>query len=137
MIKFRPHHFLCTLCFKGKGYSNAFVKNYQRLVSMLKTDAGDDAAIQVVFEADIICSPCPHKRGTGCQTQDKINLLDQKHAEALGLNENEIITWGEAKRRIQEKISLEKFNQICAACEWKKYGICESVLKNFIGASNR
>ena len=30
MLEFRPHHFLCTLGFEGKGYSDEFVRNYYR-----------------------------------------------------------------------------------------------------------
>ena len=31
-IRFRPHHFLCSLGFEGKGYSEAFTANMTGIV---------------------------------------------------------------------------------------------------------
>ena len=42
MLKFRPHHFLCTLGFQGKGYSPGFVANFQAIADRLR---GPDLAV--------------------------------------------------------------------------------------------
>lgn len=134
-IKFRPHHFLCTLCFQGKGYSPEFVRNYKHILEQLS----DDTKITIVQETDSICSPCPHKRESKCVSQEKIELLDTQHAKALQLDlknkDNNLsleLTWKQAKNLIKKNMTLEKFHKICAPCEWKKYGICEKVLTKFL-----
>ena len=125
-IEFRPHHFLCTFCFKGKGYSPEFVDNYQVIAAQLKQDA--DTPIRVVNHTDSICSPCPHRQGLRCTTEAKVQHLDQAHAGALEIQPGDVLTWREAKNRIAERIDLNTFHKICATCSWKASGICESVL---------
>jgi hypothetical protein len=128
MIYFRPHHFLCSIGYEGKGYSDDFVKNYDQIVEKLRQPGGDEALLKVVVHTDDICSVCPHKRGLLCQTQKKIESLDKRHAEALSLVEGEILSWWDAKKRIKEKISLDIFHAICKGCQWKDLGICEKAL---------
>ena len=36
MLSFRPHHFLCTLGFEGKGYSDAFTRNMAEIADALR-----------------------------------------------------------------------------------------------------
>lgn len=130
-VTFRPHHFLCTLCFKGKGYSPTFIANYKEIYQNLHKEKGEHTPIKVVSHTDSICSPCPHKRDLTCAAQEKINKLDDAHAAVLEINAGDVLTWQQGKQRIKEKMTLEKFHTICAPCEWKKYGICEETLKNF------
>jgi uncharacterized protein len=132
MITFRPHHFLCTLCFQGKGYSAHFVANYKKIVQQLRNENGYDTPIKVVRETDSICTACPHSRGTKCNTEETIVPLDDAHAEALGLKEGDVLSWGEAKELIRENIDLSKFKTICATCSWQSLGICEIALSKFI-----
>lgn len=131
-IPFRPHHFLCTLCFQGKGYSPDFIRQYKKIHATLSEPEGDGVALQVVNETDAICAPCPHKRGRVCATETKIKQLDTAHANALTLIEGETLTWGEAKIRIQNQLTLEIFHDICEPCSWKSYGLCETVLTAFL-----
>jgi len=127
-IHFRPHHFLCTLGFQGKGYSIPFVKNFQNIVEQLNADP--DSLIQVTKGLDQICGSCPNKKeNNSCDKQTKIERLDKAHQTILGLEENQIISWKEAKRLIKEKMSIEDFHAACEGCEWKVYGVCETALK--------
>lgn len=128
-IKFRPHHFLCSLGFAGKGYSDEFVANYSRIVEQLRGPLGDETKLKVVEQTDSVCAPCPHRRGTLCETQEKIEILDKAHAEILNLVPGEILTWGEAKQRIKNHMTLEKFDQACAPCSWKQLGVCQEALE--------
>lgn len=130
-VNFRPHHVMCTLSFQGKGYSPEFVNNYKHIVQ----DLTEDTQISIVQQTDDICAPCPHKRGLSCAEQEKIKLLDQQHQEALGLREDSL-SWKEAKNLIKQNMTMEKFHHICSPCEWKKFGICEKVLKNFLAENN-
>lgn len=128
MLKFRPHHFLCTIGYEGKGYSKPFTDNYDQIAERLRAPDGDQTNIQVVFHTDDICAPCPHQRGLLCATQQKISSLDARHTKALNLQNNEILSWGEAKERIKQKISIDTFHEICKGCQWKALGICEKAL---------
>jgi hypothetical protein len=128
MLKFRPHHFLCTVGYQGKGYSAEFVKNYDVIAAGLRVPNGDATLIEVVEKTDSICVPCPSKRGDLCETQAKIDHLDRAHAKILSLKEGDTLTWGEAKKRIVENFSEEAFESACAPCSWKALGICKTAL---------
>jgi uncharacterized protein len=130
ILKYRPHHFLCTLGFIGMGYSPEFIQNFEKIVSILKKPDGDDTEIKVIFTADSICIPCPNKRDDGCKSQARINRLDKAHATALQIKDGDTLTWSEAKKRIAKNISLDEFNKICAPCPWKQHGVCEKALEN-------
>lgn len=133
-LPFKPHHFLCTLGFEGKGYSSAFIDNFSAVKTYLESEEGKDHLLQVTLENDIICSPCPHKRETLCSAQSKIEKLDLAHLNALSLGEKETLTWKEAKEKIKHHIALDTFNAICTPCEWKKFGMCEKALENLLTA---
>lgn len=132
MIRYRPHHFLCTIGFQGRGYSPEFVSGFQKIVDVLRAPDGDLAQIEIVGETDSICEPCPNRRGTLCTTQEKISRLDHQHANALGWKSGETVSWREAKDRIKSKLTLEKFNHICDGCEWKSLGVCEEALSKLL-----
>ncbi len=127
-IKFRPHHFLCTVGFQGKGYSPEFVQNFSDIVSILNGPQGDTTEIEVTDITDSICAPCPLKREHLCVTQEKIQSLDNNHSATLNIKPGQNITWGDAKKRIVEKMTLSEFNHACAQCGWKSLGICEQAL---------
>lgn len=129
MIYFRPHHFLCTLGFRGKGYSDAFVRNFSRIVQQLRSPEGASEKITVIFETDHICKPCPNRRSKLCVEQEKIEKLDQAHAHSLNLKEGDVLTWQEAKERINQRIDEETFDQICSGCSWKDLGFCREALR--------
>lgn len=128
-LRYRPHHFLCSLGFEGKGYSDAFTTNMAAIVvGRLRAAEGDQTEIEVVRTTDDICAPCPKRRGTLCTSQDKIDRLDTAHASALELIDGERLTWGAAKSRIRERVKPGDLAQICAGCDWLPLGVCEAAL---------
>ncbi len=129
-MKFRPHHFLCTLGFQGKGYSSEFVENFQQIADRLRGSGGEDVVIEVVGQTDSICAPCPNRRETACTSQQKIETLDRAHQQVLGLEVGQTLTWGEALDRIAGQVEVEDFHRICEPCSWKSLGICEAALKS-------
>ncbi|MCM2278066.1 MAG: DUF1284 domain-containing protein [Oligoflexia bacterium] len=134
MLRFRPHHFLCTLGFEGKGYSPEFIRNFSRLAEELRsTPAGEEIQIEVTTISDSICQPCPDRRGEGCQSEIKIQTLDLAHARILGLSPGERLSWGEAKRRIAERMTPGAFENACAPCSWKELGVCRQALERLRG----
>ena len=130
-LQFRPHHFLCTLGFEGKGYSEEFVQGFQEIADHLRMNgtAGDLTPIEVTAVTDSICAPCPNRQGTLCSTQTKIQALDNAHAAVLGIRAGDVLSWSEAKKRIVEKVTDEAFDAICAPCGWKELGVCHAALK--------
>jgi len=130
-VRYRPHHFLCSLGFQGKGYSDEFSANMTRIVmGNLRAPGGDDTMIEVVGITDDICAPCPKRRGTLCSSQDKITALDYRHARALGLFDGSTLTWGEAKRRIVKRVPPGSLQNLCKGCEWLELGLCEAALSD-------
>ena len=130
-ISFRPHHFLCALSFQGKGYSPEFVANFAAIMQRLNAVDGDEIEITVSGHTDSICEPCPSRRDQLCETQEKITRLDNAHAEILQLSAGEKLTWGDAKQRIADYMTLPDFQRACDGCSWKSFGICENVLNTF------
>ncbi len=127
MIKFRPHHFLCTYCFIGAGYNLDFIENYREIKAVLDSD--DLTKIEVSNSLDNICKQCPNNiNGEQCDTESKVQKLDQLHMQALDLQIGDIVTWRQAKSLIKTKISLEVFDSICEKCEWKKLNICKDII---------
>jgi uncharacterized protein len=128
-IRYRPHHFLCSLGFEGKGYSEAFTANMSAIVmGRLRAPDGDTAVIEVTAGLDDICAPCPKNRGHACEVQARIDRLDAAHAEALGLRAGDRLTWGEAKGRIRTEVPPGSLAGLCAGCEWEPFGMCEAAL---------
>lgn len=128
-VTFRPHHFLCALGFQGKGYSDRFTANMAGIVGQLRGPGGDDTQIEVTFEADHICAPCPHRRGLGCDKAGQINALDRRHAQALGLRDGDCLSWGAAKARIRAHVPPGALTQLCAGCSWLELGLCQTALR--------
>jgi len=137
-ITFRPHHFLCALGYQGKGYDDAFTENMDSIVADgLHQDDGENTLITVTRQADIICGPCPHRRGQGCASQEQINKLDTRHAERLNLVDGETLSWGEAKERISLKVKKGDLSSLCKGCQWLELGLCEDALSSLIDSKRQ
>ena len=132
-ITFRPHHFLCSLGYQGKGYDDAFTANMDHVVADgLHQEGGDETLITVTREAAVICGPCPHRRGQGCASQEKIDGLDARHAARLNLVDGETLSWAEAKTRIAAKVKSGDLFDLCKGCQWLELGLCEDALAKLI-----
>lgn len=128
-LRYRPHHFLCSLGFQGKGYSPGFTANMTAIVmGRLRAPQGDATEITVIAALDDICAPCPKRRGSACASQDQIDRLDQAHASALSLRPGDRLTWGQAKARIRQNLPPGSLATLCAGCQWEPYGMCEAAL---------
>lgn len=128
-IRYRPHHFLCSLGFEGKGYSEAFAANMAAIVlGQLRAKGGETTLIEVTEVTDDICAPCPKRRGTLCTEQAKIDALDAAHAKAIDLKPGDKLTWGDALSRIRTSVQPGDLAGICAGCSWLEYGMCEAAL---------
>ena len=131
-VEFRAHHFLCALGFEGKGYSNGFVANMAQIVGDLR--AAPDTIIEVVELTDDICTPCPKRRDTSCLNQTRIMALDRRHADALGLQVGDRLSWAEAQQRIQQRVTTDTLRRICAGCAWLDQGMCLNAVERLNAA---
>ena len=129
-VRYRPHHFLCSLGYEGKGYSEAFTDNMTAIVmGRLRAAGGDATVIEVTGATDDICAPCPKRRGRLCTDQAKIKALDRAHAAALRLEPHERLTWAEAKDRIRAHVPPGSLKTLCKGCQWEPLGLCEAALR--------
>ena len=54
MKKFRVHHILCTVLYRGEGYSGTFCDNMTQKVRELKADP--EEPLMLVTDPDMICA---------------------------------------------------------------------------------
>lgn len=128
-LRFRPHHFLCSLGFAGAGYDDDFTVNMEEIVmGRLRARDGDTVEIEVVEGLDAICAPCPNNAGEDCTNAGRIRAIDARHAAALGLHAGERLTWGEARARIRAQVAPGDLARLCAGCPWLELGLCEAAL---------
>ena len=119
----RPHHGLCIQNFRGKGYSDEFVREMARIVALL--EANPKQQITLHAGADVVCKACPHKTsGLGCDSGQKVLSYDQRCLSLCGLREGDSLTWEEYRDRLREAVVLPKrYREVCIDCQW--IGICE------------
>jgi uncharacterized protein len=129
VLEFRPHHFLCALGYRGNGYSAEFIAGFDAVAERLRAPGGDATPIRVTAATDSICAPCPNRRGDLCATEEKIGKLDRAHAATLGIAAGEVLSWGDAKRKIAAEFTEERFDEACAPCSWRPLGICRQALR--------
>lgn len=119
-LRIRPHHGLCLQFYEGKGYSDEFTAHMTYVKNMLE----NGCRAVVVQGADDICSVCPNRRGSGCVSDDKVNLYDNRVMEACGLKAGKEIGWEEFAALVQQNIILTgKKKRICPDCQWSR--ICQ------------
>ncbi|UWQ20674.1 DUF1284 domain-containing protein [Jannaschia sp. W003] len=123
-IALRPHHVLCAIGFRGRGYDDGFVGNMARVVGGLRAGA----RVWITGEADAICAPCPRRRGAGCEADAAIARLDAAHSEALGIAPGERHDWTALERRAAERVVPEDLDRLCEGCRWLPLGLCRGAL---------
>ncbi|MEM8849723.1 MAG: DUF1284 domain-containing protein [Pseudomonadota bacterium] len=133
-IRLRPHHVLCSIGFEGQGYNGPFTANMVRIVmGILRAPSGLDERILITGQADAICAPCPHRIGLGCEYNDKINKIDEAHAELLDLPIGLQLTWADALERAKQRVEPDDLDRICDGCRWLDSGMCKKALAHLKG----
>ena len=128
-LPYRRHHFLCSLGFEGKGYSDAFTASMAAIVQgRLRAPGGAATLIGVTATADAICAPCPKRQGSGCIEQARIDALDAAHGAALGIAPGDQLTWGDALALIRARVMPGDLARLCVGCRWHAEGMCEAAL---------
>lgn len=119
----RPHHGLCINFFKGKGYSAYFVRKMTDLIEELKDNPEKEIILQC--KTDILCSACPHNKGSLCESAEKVLEYDRKCLELCGISEGEVLKWRQFHEAVKNTIlTPQRLNEICADCQWSE--ICHN-----------
>jgi len=126
-IRLRAHHLLCVLTFKGKGYSPAFVGNYQQIVTRL--NQGEPVAL--VEGPDDICKPMLDDRHAHCRT----SRVTRRDADALKWvlsvcpelpgSTPMLVLDRDRVARLREAFARQPRRQPCLGCEWAD--LCNAV----------
>ncbi len=136
MIRLRGHHLLCMLTYVGKGYSPAFVENYDAIAGRLS--AGEK--ILVVDGPDDVCAPllCDadcHCRETSVQERDRRALAALSTLLEIPLEAGATLRLDAARlRRMRAAFAAGRIRLACAAagdrpaCEWSS--LCSRIAED-------
>jgi len=130
MLLLRPHHINCIFFYKGLGYSKAFIKGMDNILSLLKKEP--NTRIKLIINCDDLCTSCPNRNSHNlCITKEKVDNLDYNTLQIYKLKENHEYTFDEIINTIYKGFNINKFKKICSSCNWYKEGICsDDVLKH-------
>ena len=121
MVHLRPHHGVCLLNFRGKGYSDAFSQNMAAMQERLFAHPEED--ICITKGADDLCAQCPNRRGAAC-TSEHPPIFDENVLRMTGLSYGQVLTWEDFSEATRP-ISLYQLEESCLDCEWLE--LCKSI----------
>ena len=128
IIHLRPHHLLCILTYVGKGYSQAFIDNFDQIIEDLN---GGSSRIKLVNKPDDICAPrlCDPDDTTCHCLNDSIQHRDKDALTDLNLqNDDEIILTKSLISTLRTDYKTHKIRTACQECEWHDF--CTDIAKN-------
>lgn len=119
---------LCTVLYKGHGYSETFEDNMAEIVGRL----AEGTKVTLKTSPDAICSECPNRlQDGGCaldenkkEKSDDIRTMDECVLDILKLSKEEIYDSKYIFERAKENITREFFEACCGECRWNKMGLC-------------
>ena len=110
-MNIRPHHLLCIRSYVGRGYSEEFTANMDKITAELKSGA----PFTLVKGKDDLCAHCPYCTDE-CMTKEKTDRYDKAVLDALKL---------EYGKEYVYKIPDLNIDDICSDCEW--FTLCKKV----------
>ena len=122
----RFHHLFCVPQFVGKGYSNEFSANMQKIRDFLYDC---NPYVNFVCGCDCICENCPNKSETGClldgQNENSgVDKRDEEISRLAGIKDGDKMLFSEALDKVFENTEKSDFDRICGDCRWYKQGLC-------------
>ena len=115
MLELRPHHLLCIQKYTGHGYDEAFTRNMDELVRMLKSEPNTE--ITLTDGGDALCSACPNYNGSSCLSENKVKTMDDKVLLFCRLSYGEKGSWADLSANAAGVFG-SCFEDICEGCEW-------------------
>lgn len=126
-VRLRAHHLLCMLTYVGRGYSPAFVENYDAIAARLS----QREPIRLVDGPDDICAPILDIASAHCHNESVVErdrlALDAVRAllgAAVDLD-REFSLDHVMLARFREAFVRGRTRAACAGCEWS--GLCDQV----------
>lgn len=122
MIYLRAHHLLCLLTYIGKGYTPAFVRNYDEIAHRL--DAGE--AIEITSEPDDICAPiacdlAEHCHGVSVRNRDALAARDVGALLGMEIVPGTTLTLTtERLAQMRAAFAEGAIRNACVGCEWNE-----------------
>ena len=121
-VALRAHHVLCMLTYVGKGYSPAFVRNFDGIVHRLA--AGEEACL--VEGPDAVCAPLCESEGACAHCHSAgVRVRDQRAAQELALLLGRPLGVGSRLQldgallaRLRTAYISGQIRGACAGCEW-------------------
>ena len=111
----RPHHALCLAFFRGKGYSEDFVANMEKVKAAL--EAGEP--VRLVEGMDRICAACPNWRGDRCETEEKVRRYDRAVLTCCAFEPGTIRSYQALRAAVNAHILGPGVREeICGDCQW-------------------
>lgn len=116
LIRIRAHHLLCLQGFQGYGYDQEFSMRMGEILRTLKSDPSP--RIEIITDADEICSSCPKLIENQCVDHLKIKKMDSDIIESVSLEENQVVTFKTAVKIIDKELRVEALESVCKGCVW-------------------
>lgn len=112
-IQLRPHHLLCIRFWQGKGYSPAFSQKMEQVIAALNRRV----PVTINDGFDDLCSACPNKKGSICESEEHVQTFDSKVREFCGIKQGDSSEWASLYERVSEKImAAHRFEEVCGDC---------------------
>ncbi|MFA5625685.1 MAG: DUF1284 domain-containing protein [Bradymonadales bacterium] len=122
-MNLRAHHIFCLQLYEGKGYSEAFCKNMNRIRHELCEFPKSEICLRI--EADDICAHCPNLVNKHCNFgQANTTERDKIALRILGLEEGARVSYALIQARLRSAMTAEAFAQLCSRCYWYEQRVC-------------
>ncbi len=124
MVHLRPHHGLCLLNFRGRGYSDDFSRNMTEMQGRLENRP--ETPVCITKGADDLCAKCPNRRGSACSSEHP-PLFDANVLRETGFGYGQVLTWEEFSGATRP-LSRYRLEETCPDCEW--LSLCKEIVKD-------
>jgi hypothetical protein len=126
-IPIRAHSLLCLQGFRGRGYSDEFIREMSAIHAALAADP--DTPVRVLATPDRLCAACPNLKAGGCTLggpdhEAHMRAQDQDVLHRLWLAPGDVVPWHEVLRRIARSVRGDHLPAICTTCPWLSLGWC-------------
>jgi uncharacterized protein len=129
--RLRPHHLLCMLTFASRGYSAAFIKNFEEVVQRVSTG---NETIEIVEGPDDVCAPLLTELDSHCNNSS-ITVRDRYAAEALSdllwqpvQAKEQILLDQECPHAMRQAFAEGRIRRACVGCQWTP--LCDAIARN-------
>ena len=125
-MRLRGHHLLCSLGFRGLGYSPGFVVRMTEVLATLA--AAPHTEVLLTDEADVLCAAFPTDQPPHCGEQ-RVRLRDRAVLRRLGWAPGQVRAWQLIRQGLAQCFVPADIELLCASCPWRPLGYCAEGLE--------